>query len=95
MKRYKFVSPYDETDKGDDWGMVESTTGDWVRAEDTAKLQAVVDALPKCQEPNCGKPATHGEGDLGCDDHVCCWPKLHPRDLELPYADALRALEKP
>lgn len=58
-----------------------------------AKLRAVVDALPKCEHMSCqrGRPvATRivwwDEGvEYYCDDCDC--------GRELPYADALRALE--
>jgi hypothetical protein len=60
-----------------------------------AKLRAVLDALPRC---GCGKVATQ----IGCAENdpafraFCCdahyWWVLSAKDL--PYADALRALEK-
>jgi hypothetical protein len=53
-------------------------------------LQAVVDVLPRC---HCGKFATRWDTDIArplweCDEHG------RKYSAQLPYADALRALEK-
>lgn len=53
-------------------------------------LEAVVAALPTCGV--CGRPATMDDTAFGCwcDDHR---PEWTTPDEDLPYADALRALE--
>ncbi len=89
MKRYSRDVGYDGGHYVHDY---EDDDGDWVRFEDAAKLQAVVDALPRCD--CCPRFATHATPSLsgeviihGCDEHSC------QHDMPLPYADALRGLE--
>lgn len=53
----------------------------------TLKLLAVVEALPRCDEPGCGAPATRaGTIVRTCDAHSSV------SFSNLPYAAALRAL---
>jgi hypothetical protein len=73
----------------------ENPNGYWVVCDDAerelAKLRAVVKLLPACSANKCLRPATRHDWDsdgLYCDEHSGrCW--------DLPYADALRELEKP
>lgn len=101
MKRYRPMVSYDSTG---DWfpDMAEAQPNDWkpsdwVRAEDAeaeiAQLRAVVEALPRCEHVRCGQGhpvATRrvpSNGFMYCD--ACCTGKHY----DMPYADALRALE--
>lgn len=66
-----------------------------------AKLQAVVDALPRCDAPGCRRTATRGvQVHYRCDEHMVALLRRMKDDFEekdhvlpdLPYAAALRAL---
>lgn len=88
MKRYVPSFNLAPADSLEDARMVESAAGEWARRSDLLKLKAVVDALPRCDE--CGLIATQNElGAYQCDKHGG-----YMSSEDLPYADALRALEK-
>ena len=55
-------------------------------------LKALVDALPRCWRPGCGRPATKCHAyadDLTCDDCDTGY-KGAPETSDLPYAHELR-----
>jgi hypothetical protein len=83
---------------------IEGPPGEWVRFDDAeselAKLRVVVDSLPRCDHSACRKPATvrgvttGGEYEYNvsvCDEHA----EHLVEQRQLPYANALRELEKP
>ncbi len=96
MKRYDFeeriIGSFSESVP------VQDDHGEWVRHSDVADydaLKAVVDALPTCDQ--CPTKATHAGSvdgiEYACDEHAV-EPDWVPSD-ELPYAEALRKLERP
>jgi hypothetical protein len=93
VKRYTHPVHPDESE-------FESTDGEWVRFDDAgreiAKLQAVVDALPRCSHPHCQPSPKHATwltfDGWTCDEHEHTAPDYDRQ--EIPYAGALRALAK-
>jgi hypothetical protein len=78
----------------------DSSDDEYFMADDAerelAKLRAVVEALPRCHEgcngEVCMSIATRWGIDV--DGYICDNPHLG-KARDLPYAEALRALEKP
>ena len=72
-----------------DWSGYEGHVPELVAERDA--LRAIVEALPRCEEleTDCKRIATHVfHGRYRCDGHAT--PYL---EIELPYAEALRAWE--
>ncbi len=89
MKRWHLFT--DEHVGGAPWRDVEEDPdGEWVKAEDVALAQAVIEALPRCDAEGCDKAATrvwHDERERYCEEHCGDFGD------DLPYAEALRAYQ--
>jgi hypothetical protein len=86
VKRWHLFT--DEHVGGAPWRDVEEDPdGEWVKAEDVALAQAVIEALPRCR---CGNVATCTDDYLA--GGVCYLCDEHAKGADqLPYAEALRA----